>query len=937
MKRRFFLALFGFIVLMQTATPLMALQCEGMPIDLNVKARATQTTESDALACTLENEGAVHLTGKLVSSLVRSRGHIEARFFNQQGKQLWASRRGPWLGTFSGLALDESFAVPPNATHAHFVAQSENTHKQATGEWRIAGLVVSPGVVVVGEATEGSVITTAQDARWHFSTVPAEAQGEFRIQLDDVAGRTAAERIVRKTAPQTRIDLGKLPVGYYQTTVRFIPERGHAGSWTSALAVLPNDTPPNEPRFGIDAALSWYGGTPDMVTRSVNMMRQAGIGTVRDRLTWSKVQPTRQRIDWGNFETVAKAVAQAGMESVQVFHGSPDWARPENPTREHRQSPPDDRALFEFGQIYANGLGKTVRNIEYWNEQNKVFFFAGYPFQYASGLKAFSAGVKSVDPEIRVLVGAAAGQPGRFFEEIYRNNASSFFDARNHHYHRKNHDKKASLDVFFDENIAVLERDSGVAKFPAWLTEMGFQLHRDQHGNWQKAEREQAEYLVESYALGFATGYERVFFFFWRELIEGDRSTFGIVREDFSPRPAWLALALLTRHLAGASVAAIERHGTGRTVYFRRENNDYLAVTWGGGAAISRLGAAIEIRNIYGQLLNGNSPETNGPSPLLLSRIQSLPVQARQVSLPNQPLHRSIPLRLEARLRVNGNNLPSSPPVGRDNKIAVSVSDGSTVDIVARAVTSDPVPGELTVNCIPGTGLVLLSPARFVSKQSGPKGEAVVCRFRTNLATVGESFAALQASHGQYRDAIRIALIPDAVSVSNNTKSRPLMPNGKCPRWIARHSKNLVLEIKPAQNMPEHCPVTVTSRIDRRGETWVFPAVPIPANELSSASGLRIQVSPVPGWPYPPTPLLLLLVEKSGGVWLVELQRSQDGTLYSGLFKLARPAPWARDDNGRLDIGNLQEIQIGWGGHGGETNQRYGFAVDTIGILRNDP
>jgi hypothetical protein len=69
----------------------------------------------------------------------------------------------------------------------------------------------------------------------------------------------------------------------------------------------------------------------------------------------------------------------------------------------------------------------------------------------------------------------------------------------------------------------------------------------------------------------------------------------------------------------------------------------------------------------------------------------------------------------------------------------------------------------------------------------------------------------------------------------------------------------------------------------------------------------------------------------------LELQRNRDGKLYSGSFKLARPAPWGRDDNGRMDINNVQEIQIGWGGHGGEALQRYGFAIEAMDTLQCKP
>jgi hypothetical protein len=84
--------------------------------------------------------------------------------------------------------------------------------------------------------------------------------------------------------------------------------------------------------------------------------------------------------------------------------------------------------------------------------------------------------------------------------------------------------------------------------------------------------------------------------------------------------------------------------------------------------------------------------------------------------------------------------------------------------------------------------------------------------------------------------------------------------------------------------------------------------------------------------------LLLQLIEKNGGIWVIVLQQREDGKskIYSGLFNLANAAPWGHDDNGRLDIGNLREIQIGWGGYGGGSGQQHGFIIEAIDVLQKN-
>ena len=911
-------------VLLLLSASTSALQCKGVPSELSVVVHTKQSAESSTPDCALEGESAIHLTGTLSSSLLRARAYVEARFFDRQGNRLGTVRRGPWLGIFSGLALDESIAVPLDAARVLVAARFETSRQDATGEWRISKFAISSGVVVIGDAAQDPVITTAQIPRWNLSTIPVGAQGKFQVELRDPFGQLSATRTVQKTSTQTEIDFGPLPVGYYQLQAKFSSEREHLGTWTNTLVVLPEGIPPNEPRFGMDAALSQMGGTPDMIERSLGMMRQAGIGAVRDRLSWNQVQPVRGQTNWEHYEKVARAVIRAKMEPLQMFHDSPVWAHPGGSTQTDRQMPLNDTAVFEFGQAYAKGLGRTVRSIEYWNEQNISGFFAGRPFQYASGFKAFSAGVKSVDPGIRVLIGGAADRPGRFFEEIYRNGVANFLDTRNQHYYGKD----ADIPSFFDRHLAALERNGGIEGWPGWITEMGYALRRDSHGDWLATERKQAEYLVKTYASSFATAYERVFFFFWREYIEAEHHTWGIVRGDFSPRPAYLTLALLTRHLAGASVVASESHGTGRTLYFRHKNGELVAVTWGGGAPMSRLGSKTEIQNIFGQRLNRSSAEANGSEPLLLSRIDQLPAGTQAVKLPKQAIHELPVLRLSARLRIDGQDRtsPSSPS---DDRIAVDVVEGGIVEIAGRAYsnTSTVKP---SIDCLPGPGLSVLSPAKI-------DGEVFICRFQAKLAKQGESYASVQAKSGKHSDIVRIALIPEAASVGLTLPSHPLMPDKACLRWTAQHSTNLSLMIEPTDGKPGLCSVKVSSRIGQQGDSWVFPAAQIHANELSTATGLRLRIGNVFGMPPPPTPIMLQLAEHRGKVWRIDLKRGENSEVYTALFKLAKAAPWGRvNDDIPLDLANVRKIIVGWGGYNGRAGQQHGFIIKEIDVLKEN-
>ena len=923
---RFVHALLFFCVLL-TAGPAAALRCAA-PEVMAAVAKPRGVSESPWQVCAIDDERALHLSGVLESSLVRARGYVDVVFYDQRGRRLWRARRGPWLGRFSDLALDESLPVPAGATQVRIAAATESRMAEADGRWTIGDLRIVRGVVATLEAAGNSVIPSGVSAGWSVKLVPPSVEGSVRLELFNVDGEAVDVRtgVYRADSPLV-LDFGVLAPGYYDARLHVDSVEGPAAVVSGAVAVLPAGVVPSEPRFGMDAALSWYGGTTAMVERSVAMMRLAGVGSVRDRLSWSRTQPVRGKTDWGVHAEVAEAAAKAGLAVVQTFHDAPPWTRGEASGPSDRQPPRDDAAAFDFGRAYARGLGRLARSVEYWNEQNSNFF-AGYPFQYASGLKAFSAGVQSVDPAIRVLIGAAAGKPGRFFEETYKNGVAPFFDVRNQHFYGD----AGELVRFYADHVRGIEADGGVAERPGWLTEIGYSLRRDGSGDWRAAERAQAEYLVKTYAAGFSAGYERVFFFFWRELVEAELHTWGVIREDFSPRPAYMALAVLTRHLANAQVVARENNEAGATVYFRGGDGTYVAVDWGSGrsARLARFSSAVAT-DLYGRSVDLSLAVVKDDTPILLSGIASLPSTAEPVAWPAAQLRTPAQLRLSAQVSVGGERVSA----GGQNRIAIDVNSGAVVEISVGAHAKGASAGadSLVVDCVPGPGLSVEPPSSLNLGRIRPQGARATCRFRVGSALVGATHARVEARYGAARDVVHVALAPNVTAMSF-ARERTLKGPGSCLSWQARHSRNVQLQIRKEQNFEGGCPaVSMLSRVTDRGETWVFPAAAVDVGALAGAKGVRLVVSSVSGQAPPPTNLLVQLVERSGGIWLVDMRVGEDGKTLTGLLSLARPAPWARDDNGRFDLAKVKEIMVGWGGYGGEPGQHHGFRVEKIDVL----
>ena len=109
------------------------------------------------------------MTGQLNSSLVRARGYVDVTFVDANGRKLWAARRGPWLGKFAGLALNETLPVPAGARRVRITATAESTRADGNGEWRLQGVQVGGGAVASLDALDGTVVLAGAPTRWDVS------------------------------------------------------------------------------------------------------------------------------------------------------------------------------------------------------------------------------------------------------------------------------------------------------------------------------------------------------------------------------------------------------------------------------------------------------------------------------------------------------------------------------------------------------------------------------------------------------------------------------------------------------------------------------------------------------------------------------------------------------------------------------------------------
>ncbi|MBP9004117.1 MAG: hypothetical protein KBH78_10885 [Candidatus Hydrogenedentes bacterium] len=378
--------------------------------------------------------------------------------------------------------------------------------------------------------------------------VPVHLVGKVtRVQAVNEKGEPLADSVPDGSG-LAMFNAGHLGPGWYR--LRFLDDTGTVLGDTTAAVLEPFDRPwdPARNPIAVDLAVSWLAPAdmPDAMAQLTRLARLAGVGWTRDRLRWRDLQPEAGA--WvetsTRYDEAASLQRQAGVEVLSVFHDLPPWARTPD------GSPADLRLVYRFCARVAERFRGKISAWEPWNEAN-AGNFGGWPIhQMCAWQKAAFLGFKSGDPGLTVcwqpIAGANTAAQAR---GVLDSGVARYFDVYTIH----NYDWAHSFaDLWVHSSLAASGK-------PVWVTESDRGVAGDGSNDFDDLPETlallKAKYLPQQFALAMASGASRIFHFILADYSEthGDRPIrFGLLRGDLTPRPAYVALAVAARELAGA-------------------------------------------------------------------------------------------------------------------------------------------------------------------------------------------------------------------------------------------------------------------------------------------------------------------------------------------------------------------------------------------------
>lgn len=445
----------------------------------------------------------------------------------------------------------------------------------------------------------------------------------FRLADQDgmVLQKTARSVPVPAQAAPVTVDLpldlrGRF--GSYRLTADVMAGETVVRRETASLGLVApqTSTPPGNSPFGLNLALAQRYAPGDMAPAAA-LARSLGMKWSREEISWEAVEPVKGTYQWEKIDRAVELAAANRQEILGLLGYCATWARRDPAAHASPPRDVEDYARF-VGQTVSRYKGK-IRYWEIWNEPDSAVFWPPKPDvrEYAALLKAAYQAAKRADPDCRVmtaglLVGINHSGNWTFLEDLYKNGGGGAFDILALHAYC---DPRSPEDGGYAEKLKKLREimtRNGDGTKPLWLTEEGWPTAPGKK-NYVN-EKLQAEYLVRAHAHALATpGLET---FFWFLMTDGGNwesdyeQSYGILRSDWTPKPAGIAYATMTRLLGGATFAeTISMKGSVRCQVFR-SGPGVVLVMWNGRPETVKVQAAVArdslsgISDLYGNALS---------------------------------------------------------------------------------------------------------------------------------------------------------------------------------------------------------------------------------------------------------------------------------------------------------------------------------------------
>jgi hypothetical protein len=281
------------------------------------------------------------------------------------------------------------------------------------------------------------------------------------------------------------------------------------------------------------------------VDNAIALLKDLGVSTIRVDFSWENIERKQGVYDFKRLDYIISVCQKNNIGILGVIGYSPSWIG-----KQWNEPPSDIKPLLKFITVAVKRY-PYIKYWEFWNEPDSQTYWQPQDDMktYVSLLKAVYPSIKAANPQSAVLLGGLTRDGFYAFKSVLRLGGGDYFDIVNFHpFVDPNqpdgfHIVSGVLELFRKE----LQKYNLNKKI--WLTEVGCPGRENtENCSWWlgpcQNEQQQAEFLKKAYACFLAQkDVDKIFWAFFQDTnahFNNGVDSFGLIRADFSKKPAYL-------------------------------------------------------------------------------------------------------------------------------------------------------------------------------------------------------------------------------------------------------------------------------------------------------------------------------------------------------------------------------------------------------------
>lgn len=250
--------------------------------------------------------------------------------------------------------------------------------------------------------------------------------------------------------------------------------------------------------LGVNVSLEQYSDGD--LARALDLIRDAGITTVRQYFPWSEIEPHRGEYDWARWDRIVKRTRERELSLIAVLNTTPTWARhPGEADLVH--APParvEDYAALVAAFVARYGAGPGAAPdalaVQLWDNPNVHPYWGrrnADPAEYTALLRAGALASRAVEPRVKIISAGLApntelirGHPDfadfLFLRGMYEAGSRGYADiiaVKPYGMWTGPEDRRIAPDAFNFSRAVLLHEEMvarGDADKPVWAVEFGW-------------------------------------------------------------------------------------------------------------------------------------------------------------------------------------------------------------------------------------------------------------------------------------------------------------------------------------------------------------------------------------------------------------------------------------------------------------------------------